>query len=375
MFKKIFIAGLSLIFAGFLFNSQVAADEITISVSGNGGGSENSAAVTANTTTTVTQTNNADINNSVSGNSNTGNNQASNNSGDANINTGSAGSTNTVNNQNINSNNIDNNCNCVPTNVTADISGNGANSTNSLGLNLNNNTNASQSNSAQITNNVNSYANSGHNTANNNNGDASIRTGNATALTSISNKDINLNVDPQGGNSSNFSITINGNGVGSVNLASLFFNKSFDYTSNNVIALFNNVTNVANTGDNTADNNNGAVLIATGNAVSVVGIANENINGSLVNLLCDCKITPPPSGDGEHPNAPPATPPSSGGNGGSTSVQNAGGQVLGAAIGTVLPATGGYFLLLMTILCLTIFLAGWYLRFGSGISPPFAYAV
>lgn len=376
MFKKILAAFASFILVGFLFNSSAVAEEITISISGNGSGSDNSVTVTTSTTTTVDQTNSADINNNISASADTGGNQASNNSGDASINTGAATSSNTVNNQNINSNTADNNCNCPSANITADISGNGANSTNILGLDFNSNTNISQNNSAQITNNVINNANTGRNFASNNNGDVVIVTGNAGAYTTISNKNININIDPQGNGLSNLILSIKGNGSGSINLANLIFNKSFNYTSSNVIALFNNVTNSANTGGNVANSNNGAVLIATGDAVSVVGIANENINGSRVDL-CNCKITPPvipPPGGGDPIIPPPANPPSSGGNGGSTSIQNAAGQVLGAAIGTVLPATGGYFLLLMTIFCLTLFLVGGYLRFGSGISPPFAYA-
>ena len=302
--------------------------------------------------------------------------QASNTS-DVAINTGDANSSSTINNNNINSNNYDGACDCPSGNVSAVIGDNGAYSNNALNLGINNNTDVSQSNSAYITNNVLNHANSGYNSADNNNGDVVIITGRAGAYIKISNKNININVDPSGNGSSIISLLINGNGAGSVNLASLIFNNSLKYTSSNIAVLFNNVVNEANTGGNTANYNNGTVLIATGDAVSIVEIANEDINGSTVEL-CACTIAPPPGNGGGDPVVPPGTnPPSSGGNGGNggSSISQGAGSVLGAAIGNVLPATGGYLLLLMTILCLTILLAGGYLRFGSGISPPSSYAI
>lgn len=378
MFKKIIAAGLSLIFVGLLFNSQAAAEEITISVSGNGGGSNNSVEVTANTTTTVTQTNNADIHNDVSSDANTGDNTVSSNNGEAAIVTGDATGTTDIANQGINLNSADNPCgDCQNNPINISIKGNGSDSINAVGLGISNNSGAYQSNSAQITNNVTNSANTGYNNANNNNGDVAIVTGDAWVETLIKNKNINFSSAVLGNFDNALSVLINGNGDGSINLVKLLFDNTITSESRNFSVIFNNVTNSANTGGNVANSNNGAVLIATGDAVSIVSIANENINGSRVDVSCGCKITPPPppGGDGEPPVVPPATPPSSGGNGGgSTSVGNSAGQVLGAAIGTVLPATGGYFLLLMTILCFTLFLAGGYLRFGSGISPPLAYA-
>lgn len=374
MFKKITTAVLSFLIFGFLVRTSYA-EQVVIEVSGNGGGSDNSVQFTSNNSSTVDQSNNAEIQNNVSSDANTGNNQAGSNTGDVVTNTGDANSSSTINNNNINSNNYDGACDCPSGNVSAVISGNGAYSDNVLNLGINNNTDVSQSNSAYITNNVLNHANSGYNNADNNNGDVIIITGKAGAYTKISNKNININVDPSGNSSNLISLIINGNGAGSINLASLIFNNSLKYTSSNIAVLFNNVVNEANTGHNSANNNNGTVLIATGDAVSIVEIANEDINGSTVEL-CACTIAPlppPPGNGGENP-PPSSNPPSSGGNGGSSISQGAG-SVLGAAIGNVLPATGGYLLLLMTILCLTILLAGGYLRFGSGISPPTSYAI
>ncbi|HRN96031.1 MAG TPA: hypothetical protein PLD54_01125, partial [Candidatus Levybacteria bacterium] len=62
-----------------------------------------------------------------------------------------------------------------------------------------------------------------------------------------------------------------------------------------------------------------------------------------------------------------------GGNGGNGGGGNgSSGDVLGAAIGEVLPATGSLFLLWATIASLILFFSGWYLRFRSGCAPGLA---
>ena len=328
-----------------------------------------------NNSANVTQTNDAQVSNDVVNDANTGDNTASSNNGDASITTGDATSTTNVANQGINSNYADDSCGCIDNPLNLKISGNGTDSVNNIDVGVNSSVNVYQSNSAQITNNVNNAANTGYNTANNNNGNVVIDTGNALAVAGIKNKNINFGNSTIGSVMEMISVSISGNGDGSINLVKLLFDNSINYENKNLAIIFNNVTNIANTGGNTASGNNGAVLIATGDAVSVVNIANENINGSKADL-CNCKIAPPvipPPGGGDPIIPPTGNPPSP--SGGSSITQNAG-SVLGAAIGTILPATGGgYLLLLMTIFCLTLFLVGGYLRFGSGISPPVAYAV
>lgn len=367
MFKKIIASCISLLLLTILTATSALAETVNVTISDNGAGSDNSASVSVNNSTTVTQSNNSNLQNNVSSTVNTGENSTSSNGGNAGIDTGNAQSLTSINNQNINSNTANPSCNCEDTNVSANISGNGFGSSNALNLGLNGNIDLFQGNTAQITNNSVNQSNTGYNSANNNLGGVLIKTGNASAYTIIVNKNINFNSGLSGSGLSSISLSISGNGVNSDNLINLIFNKSLDYESKNIAVIYNNVTNNANTGGNTASNNNGSVLIATGDAVSVVTIANENINGSSA-ILCPTEITPP--------NENPQNPPSEGGGPGpgSTSVQSASGQTLGAAVGTILPKTGGYFMLLMTIFCLTMFLAGWYLRFGSGISPPFAYA-
>ena len=377
MLKKIFtslaflVVGLSAVVSG------VFAEEITISI--NGSGSSNDVQITNSSSSTVSQTNNAEIQNNVDTSASTGDNSVSSNNGDANITTGDIESSSTVSNENINTNFAgDQGCGCSE-GTTAAIDGNGSDSINSIDLSTVSLVDIIQTNSAQISNNSTTNANTGGNQANNNNGDVTIQTGNITSLISILNKNINLNSDLGGSNNGSISVTVNNNGSGSINSIVLFFGNSLSYISNNFADIKNNVTQNLNTGNNTANNNNGAVLIATGDIISVITIGNENINGSFFKQQCCSNIVPPPGGGNpQPPGGDPvgALPPSSGSSsGGSGSSVGGPGQVLGAAIGNVLPATGAYWILLMTILAITMFLAGGFLRFGSDPSPPLAYAV
>ncbi len=373
MIKKIIT-----LMAFFIVSISVAAPAIfadEISVSNNGAGSSNTIVIDTSSTSTVEQANNADIQNNVDVTANTGDNSVSSNNADAHIITGSIDSTSSINNENINSNFAENQeCGCSDETSSA-IDGNGSDSINNLNLSFINAMNVSQENSAQITNNLTTNASTGNNQANNNNGNVGIETGNITSLISIINKNINLNSDFQGKNNGSISISISNNGSGSINSIVMFFGNSSNYVSNNFTDIKNNVVQNLNTGNNIANGNNGAVLIVTGDIMSVITIGNENINGSFFKEQCNCSnIIPPPGGGNPMPigDPPVGAQPSSSGSGSSIGGP---GQILGAAIGQILPATGAYWILLMTILAITMFLAGGVLRFGSDSSPPLAYAV
>lgn len=376
MIKKIFASLIFMVMGLSMVVPSAIAEEI--SISNNGDGSSNNIQINNNSSSTTEQTNNADIQNNVDVTANTGDNLVSSNTADANITTGSIDSTSSINNENINSNFAeDQGCGCNDE-TSAAINGNGSDSINNLNLTFANTMNVSQENSAQIINNATTNANTGNNQANNNNGDVAIQTGNITSLISIINRNINLNSDLQGKNNGSISISVKNNGSGSINSIVMFFGNNLNYVSNNFTDIKNNVIQNLNTGNNIANGNNGAVLIATGDIMSVITIGNENINGSFFKELCNCSnIIPPPGGGNPLPEDPVgALPPSSGSSsGGNGSSVGGPGQVLGAAIGSILPATGAYWILLMTILAITMFLAGGVLRFGSDSSPPLAYAV
>ena len=379
MFKRLVTSAIYILALGFIFSPSAIADEII--VSNNGDGSSSSVSVNSNNSSNVTQTNDTQVNNDVITDADTGSNQTSSNNGDSSINTGDVTVTTSINNEDINTKMEDKigTCGVVcgsDEESKISISGNGSNSLSSIDLGLSNNADIKQTNSANVTNNVGVKANTGYNTANNNNGDVRIETGNITAITAILNKNINLNIDPILSPFGALSVSISGNGDGSVNGIVLFFGNKLNYNGSNNTTIVNNVTHDLNTGGNIANGNNGAVLIATGDIMSVVTIGNENINCNIFNPpINSCfptgGIIPPPGGG---PTTPPSTPPGSDNPSGTppspTSVGGSPGQVLGAAIGAVLPVTGNYLSLLMTIFCLTMLLAGWYLRFGSDPSPP-----
>src|SRR6185503_4560991 len=85
--SRILVAIVTLV-SFFALTPTVRADDVTISVTGNGSSSQNQATVNAPTTTTVTQSNSSTINNQTDTKANTGNNQTSANSGNASVSTG-----------------------------------------------------------------------------------------------------------------------------------------------------------------------------------------------------------------------------------------------------------------------------------------------
>lgn len=355
----------------------VYAEDIVISVSDNGSGSTNEVTVTANTENTVTQNNTSEITNNVTNNSNTGDNTANNNSGDASIQTGDATTNTSIVNENVNTN-VAQGSAAGPVGGSIVVSNNGSQSHNTTSVTAKNSISVSQNNTAHITNNAVTNANTGKNTANNNLGNVTIKTGSIEATTKIVNKDINNSVAKIVGGcgsscviSNEMVLKIFGNGSGSVN--NLVFNYDNDktYTSNNVADIYNNTVHNLNTGGNSANGNNGDVTILSGDVKSSITITNEGINSSTVVIDCGCK--PPKPEEPEEPNTPNNPNPNGGtGGGGSNGGGSSSGDVLGAAIGQVLPATGNLFMLWATIASLILFFSGWYLRFRSGCAPGLA---
>src|SRR3989344_3935641 len=126
--------------------SPLALAGTTITISGNGEGSNNDGYINLEQNTRVEQTNDADVNNDVEVNADTGDNDANNNTGDGDVSitTGNAEGNVTVQNTlNANSASVD----CCPNgNSEVKISGNGANSDNTVNLDWNNDINVEQDN-------------------------------------------------------------------------------------------------------------------------------------------------------------------------------------------------------------------------------------
>lgn len=388
MFKRIFISGLFLLTFISTTSIKASAQDIDLSVTGNGDVSTNDVSVTSNNNINVTQSNNTDIQNNVNNNANTGDNTSNSNTGDVSIQTGDINSSTTIDNQNINSNMANNNC-CV-TNLTGQITENGSDSSNNIDLNSNNNLNLTQTNIANIINNSETFANTGGNSADKNNGDVNISTGNIVSETNTNNKNINISSGSLGTNGEDINMKIGGNGDGSDNKINLEFHNDIFVNVTNIANILNNNFADINTGRNSANGNNGNVSIETGAITLINNITNKDINLSFLKIGCaECKDGDDDGDDDEendddgddnhNPPPPGTTPPPPPVNPGSTnppgtSVSGPGpGEVL-AAVTSILPATGGYWLFLLTMANIAMFFMGWYLRLRSGNSPGVVYA-
>jgi len=352
--------------------SAARAEEIVVTVEGNGSNSSNEVNVQSSSETNVTQNNSAEINNNVEANANTGNNEASHNSGETNIETGDAQVSTNIANQNINNNSATNPpCACDNQNTNISVSGNGGGSTNAVNTNVSGGSFTTQNNTANINNSVVTNANTGRNSAQVNNGNIKIKTGSIYAETKIVNEDININrAEDKDLLFKGLSIKVDGNGAGSTNIVSVRDTREAVYSALNTANIYNSDVKNLNTGENKADFNLGEVWIGTGDIVAVTEIINRGINVNDYTKTCDCEkaggeVTPPP------PVTPPSKPPHH--NGESRDNGNGGvggnGDVMGAANGEILPVTGQLAYFFLTLSAIILFLAGWYLRFRSGVAP------
>lgn len=383
MFKKAVLLIICLPIAQLSLAAEAHAEGIALTVAGNGEGSQNQVATETQNTTNVTQTNNAQISNDVNTTANTGDNTVSDNTGaETGVTTGNVDNSTVINNENINSNNANTNPCCSPMGTTnVEVSGNGSDSVNSVDVNNLTNTNVSQTNTANISNNINVDANTGRNTADGNNGNVSITTGNIDVLSKINNSNINASIHLGGQIQSTTHAVIKGNGSGSVNIITFNNEQNEEVINLNIADIRNMVMQTLNTGGNTAEDNVGDVAIVTGDIDSEVIIDNKDINRNVAITECvTCEEENPPGEDNpdeeeedddDNDNPPVITPTSPQENRVESSKGESGGEK-GPAKGEVLPITGGGFSLLfwMTLLLFSIFLTGIYLRFHSGNSPP-----
>lgn len=168
------------------------AGSLSVRIVGNGSRSDNSVNVLAVEDTLLTQTNEANVNNTVNSKANSGDNEAEDNTGgDVSIDTGDATSDVSVDNS-VNFNWADLNCGCLLDNVLAKIAGNGHESDNNLNVTLGGSQEAGQFNVDNTNNTVKSKAESGDNEAEDNTGgvlgdDPSIDTGDAWGGSDVSN--------------------------------------------------------------------------------------------------------------------------------------------------------------------------------------------
>ncbi len=165
--------------------------------------------------------------------------------------------------------------------TTIQITGNGAGSDNWTTVNQTSVTSINQTNSANVTNNVDADAKTGNNDANfNTGGTVGIMTGDAKVETNISN-DLNSNAaEVDCCNAGDTNVNITGNGADSNNGVALDQSTITAVDQSNNAYVSNNVDADAKTGGNDADSNTGGdVLIRTGDASVDVNVStNANVN-------------------------------------------------------------------------------------------------
>lgn len=161
--------------------------------------------------------------------------------------------------------------------TTLVITGNGAESNNTVDVDQTASTTVVQSNTANISNTVDANADTGKNDANGNTGGSvSITTGDASTGVAISNT-ANSNVaDVNGCCAVDVDVEVSGNGYGSENEAELDLNTDTSVFQTNYAKIKNDVDADSDTGKNDANwNTGGDVSINTGDATTEVLIHNK----------------------------------------------------------------------------------------------------
>lgn len=165
--------------------------------------------------------------------------------------------------------------------TTVEISGNGADSSNVAAVSQSNSTTVTQTNDANISNNINVGANTGGNDAKKNTGgDVSINTGDASATVGVSNTANSNSADVSGCCPAGVDVKISGNGADSKNGVSVDTSNDVTVDQDNTAKIKNNVDVDQTTGNNDANKNTGGdVAITTGDADATVTVDN-NVNAN-----------------------------------------------------------------------------------------------
>lgn len=265
---------------------------IEAKISGNGADSTNKILVGSESETHVTQANDANVENNVTVNAKTGNNTANKNTGgDVTIDTGNATVDDVSVSTSVNANQAMIGGGSGDTGLSLWITGNGADSNNTIGLDVDNSIVVAQANEADIENNISVTANTGNNTAKKNTGGGvAIETGDA---------DVAVDVD----NTANFNVAdvndccllsgtakIAGNGTDSINKLLLALNTATFATQLNNLdcdgrdGACADITVESKSGDNVASKNTGDPgddpSIDTGDTGASIDVGNSaNSNG------------------------------------------------------------------------------------------------
>ena len=144
------------------------------------------------------------------------------------------------------------------------VSGNGDQSTSEIQTDISQTTNIQQTNNSDIQNTVDITSSTGDNETSGNSGEAQISTGDISTDIEVENSSGLSSVESGCCSDPNTQITIEGNGIGSLNQVD--FSSSTESTINifQNANISNNITGYASTGGNTANSNSGNVTIQTG---------------------------------------------------------------------------------------------------------------
>lgn len=273
-----------------------------VTVSGNGGFSENGVSVNKTNAAFVNQTNNANVLNDVNAKANSGKNDNSfNTGGDSVIKTGEASSVVLLDTKaNANEARVGGGHGNAGTDSVT-LSGNGAFSENGVALNKNSAVVLDQFNVAQVTNLVDAKANSGKNDSTfNTGGVVYVETGKASTGVSVDNA-VNFNSAEVGCDCllGGLELKIAGNGAESFNGVGADVEDAFFAGQDNLALLLNQVDDKAKSGYNDVSYSTGDPsddpMVKTGDASSTTfventGNANVLNNGSTVHLPGDLDL-------------------------------------------------------------------------------------
>lgn len=157
------------------------------------------------------------------------------------------------------------------------ISENGSGSDSEIVVQTTSNTTVEQSNSADVNNEVDLESNTGENQANENTGQVTIETGEVAQELQIENK-LNYSVVEIPCCPNEFDATITSNGSDSTNQVNVSSNNETTVSVNQYADVQNNVSGIANTGENTANQNGGSVDITTGDIYVLAKIKTGPVN-------------------------------------------------------------------------------------------------
>lgn len=357
------VALVVMVLSSAVWSQAVLADEI--SVTENGSGSHTDATSEHATTSTVSSQNTTTVTNDIQLTADTGSNTVSANAqGTTGVQTGDISAQAALENT-ANATQIQPAC-CSAKGTMTIVSGNGTNSKNTAGNSSQTTTQLSVQQVANVTNSVTGSASTGGNKANDNTGNVTIKTGavkvQVQALSGPLNSTQAKLPSPTGQTTG---AVIRGNGNDSQNTVTNTENTITSVVIENVVAVINNVVAYLNTGKNEANNNEGDVLIETGNIDFEATIESGPINSTTMTVDCHCGEKPHEQPVPVPPleKITPQQPTSSDGSSGFT------GEVASITAGKVLPVTGVNWLVLAFVGNVMMLFLGMILRLRSGNAP------